>query len=319
MSTRSRDPYDVLGVARNASQEDIRRAYRRLARTNHPDVNREPGADDRFKEISAAYDTLGDPEKRSAYDRYGPDWRMAQEAARAGARTRRRTTHRGGGGTTTEEIPFEDVEDLFGRGGGAGGGFGDIFGDLFRGGRGGFSMGGGDTEAVLELSLEEAARGGRRRVSIDGREVEIEIPAGVADGEVVRIAGQGAQGARGGRTGDLLLRVRLRPHPRFRFEGRDLHTDLDVSPADAALGATLEVPTLEGTARVKVPPGSSSGRRLRLRGKGLPNPGGTPGDLYATVRIVVPREPTDEEREAYERLREVSSRPRRRRPSRAAS
>jgi curved DNA-binding protein len=304
MSTRSRDPYEVLGVARDASEEDIRRAYRRLARTHHPDVSKEADAESRFKDISEAYDVLRDSDKRAAYDRFGPDWRAAREAGAAGqGRARRRTTRDGGGGFQ-EEVRFEDVEDLFGEGG-----FGDIFGDLFRGGRAGgrgFSMGGADVEAVLELSLEEAARGGRRWITIDERSIEVEIPKGVTDGQRIRLAGQGGPGAGGGPPGDLYLRVRLRPHARFRVEGRDLHVELPVSPADAALGASVEVQTLDGTARVKVPPGSSSGRRLRLRGKGLPNPSGAPGDLYATVRIVVPKELSDDEREAYERLRDVS-------------
>ncbi|HTI32690.1 MAG TPA: DnaJ C-terminal domain-containing protein [Miltoncostaea sp.] len=305
MSTRSRDPYDVLGVARDASQEDVRRAYRRLARSHHPDVSKEPDAETRFKDISEAYDVLRDPERRAAYDRFGPDWRAAQQSGAGAGRRRasRRSTADGGpGGVFEEEVRFEDVEDLFG-----GGGFGDVFGDLFRGrGGGGFSMGGADMEAVRELSLEEAARGGRRRISVDGRGIEIDIPPGVTDGQRIRLAGQGSAGAGGGPAGDLHLRVRLRPHPRFRVDGRDLHVELPVSPADAALGASVEVPTLDGTARVKVPPGSSSGRRLRLRGKGLPNPAGSLGDLYATVRIVVPRRLSDEEREAYERLRQAS-------------
>ena len=305
MSTRSRDPYDVLEVARDASQEDIRRAYRRLARSHHPDVSKEPDAETRFKDISEAYDVLRDPERRAAYDRFGPDWRAAQQSGAGAGRRRasRRSSSDGGpGGVFEEEVRFEDVEDLFG-----GGGFGDVFGDLFRGrGGGGFGMGGEDMEAVLDLSLEEAARGGRRRISLDGRSIEVDIPPGVTDGQRIRLAGQGGGGAGGRPAGDLYLRVRLRPHPRFRVDGRDLHVELPVSPADAALGASLDVPTLDGTARVKVPPGSSSGRRLRLRGKGLPNPSGAPGNLYATVRIVVPRTLSDEEREAYERLRQAS-------------
>ena len=304
MSTRSRDPYDVLGVARDAAQEDIRRAYRRLARSHHPDVSKEPDAETRFKDISEAYDVLRDQERREAYDRFGPDWRAARQAGAGAGRHRasRRSSADGGpGGVFEEEVRFEDVEDLFG-----GGGFGDVFGDLFRGRGCGFSMGGADMEAVLDLSLEEAGRGGRRRISVDGRSIEVDIPPGVTDGQRIRLAGQGGGGAGGRPAGDLYLRVRLRPHPRFRVDGRDLHVELPVSPADAALGASLDVPTLDGTARVKVPPGSSSGRRLRLRGKGLPNPSGPPGDLYATVRIVVPRKPSDEEREAYERLRQAS-------------
>lgn len=316
MSTRSRDPYEILGVPRDASQEDVRRAYRRSARAHHPDVSKEPEAEARFKDISEAYDVLRDPERRAAYDRFGPDWRAARQAGAGAGRRRasRRSSADGGtGGAFEEEVRFEDVEDLF-----DGSGFGDVFGDLFRGGRGGgggFSMGGPDMEAVLELSLEEAGRGGRRRISIDGRSIEVDIPPGVTDGQRIRLAGQGSAGVGGGPAGDLYLRVRLRPHPRFRVDGRDLHVELAVPPADAALGATVEVATLDGTARVRVPPGSSSGRRLRLRGKGLPNPSGGPGDLYAAVRIVVPRVLTDEEREAYEHLRQASRAPAGSRPS----
>jgi len=305
MSTRGRDYYDVLGVSRTASQEEIRRAYRRLARQSHPDVNKEPDAENRFKEISEAYDVLGDAEKRSAYDRFGADWRAAREAgatAAGGGRRRAGGFEDPAGGFRTAD--FEDVDVMFGEGG-----FGDLFGDLFgRGGGGGVAMGGADQEAVLELDLEEAARGGRRRITLErGRTLEVDIPRGVADDQRIRLAGQGGPGIGGGPPGDLYLRMRLRPHPRFRVDGRDLHVTLPVSPADAALGATVQVGTLDSTARVKVPAGSSSGRRLRLRGKGLPNPSGSPGDLYATVQIEVPRHLSDDEREAYERLRRVSS------------
>jgi curved DNA-binding protein len=305
MSTRGRDYYDVLGVSRSASQEEIRRAYRRLARQHHPDVSKEPDAENRFKGISEAYDVLGDAEKRSAYDRFGADWRAAREAGATAAGSGRRPAadfdDRGGG---FREADFEDVDVMFGEGG-----FGDLFGDLFgrRGGPGGVAMGGADQEAALELDLQEAARGGRRRITLDqGRTLEVEIPRGVTDGQRIRLAGQGGSGIGGGPPGDLYLRMRLRPHPRLRVDGRDLHVTLAVSPADAALGATVEVETLDGTARVKVPPGSSSGRRLRLRGKGIPNPSGTPGDLYATVQIEVPRHLSEDEREAYERLRRAS-------------
>jgi len=305
MSTRARDPYEVLGVSRDASQEDVRRAYRRLARKHHPDVSREEGAEARFKDISEAYDVLGDPEKRAAYDRFGPQWREARQAeaaGRAGSRGRP-----GGDGVRVEYgdgVPFEDVEEMFGDGD-----FGDLFGGLFRrrGQGGGVAMGGADHQAVLELSLEEAARGGRRRIDLgNGRSLEVEIPRGVTDGQRIRLAGQGGPGIGGGPPGDLYLEMRLRPHPRFRVEGRDLHVQVPVTPAEAALGATVEVPILDGVARTKVPAGSSSGRRLRLRGKGLPNPSGPPGDLYAEVRIVVPRTLSDEEREAYERLRQAT-------------
>jgi curved DNA-binding protein len=317
MAVGFRDYYETLGVPRDASQDDIRAAYRRLARENHPDVNKDPGAEDRFKEISEAHEVLRDPEKRSKYDRFGENWKAGQDVSDAGGfegfRRRGRPAGGDGGG-------YEDVQFDFGGGGGGGGDFSEFFEGLFGGRAGGraragggggfdgFSMRGSDQEAVLELSLEEAARGGKRRLSLaDGRDFEVDIPRGVRDGQRIRLAGEGSRGPGGGPPGDLLLRVRIRPHPRFRVEGRDLYTDLPVTPWEAALGAEVPVQTLDGTARVKVPPGSSSGRRLRLRGQGLPDPGGRNGDLYAVVQIHVPKRLTSEERELFERLAEVSS------------
>jgi curved DNA-binding protein len=310
----SGDHYQALGVARDASDDDIRRAYRRLARQYHPDVNKEPGAEDRFKEVSEAYDVLRDPEKRAQYDRFGDNWRAAQEAQRQG-RGPRPGGGAGPGGGGFEGFEgfggFDDVRVEFGEGGGIDDILEGLFGRAGRGRRGGafdgFSMRGADTEAQLELSLEEAARGGTRRISIDGREFEVTIPRGVRDGQRIRLAGEGEPGVGGGPTGDLFLRVRIRPHPRFRLDGRDLYTDLPVAPWEAALGASVEVPTLEGTARVKVPPGSSSGRRLRLRGQGFPAGGDNAGDLYAVVKIMVPKKLSREERRLFEELAEVST------------
>jgi curved DNA-binding protein len=302
MAVGSRDHYETLGVSRDASQDEIRAAHARLARKYHPDVNKEPGAEDRFKEISEAYDVLRDPEKRERYDRFGANWRAAGPDA-SGASGFEGSRGRGGGG-------FEDVRVDFGGGDFGGGDFGDIFEGLFggrarRGGGGfggGFSSRGGDREATLELSLQEAARGGRRRISLgDGHEFEVEIPPGVRDGQRIRLSGEGEPGLGGGPAGDLLLRVRVRPDKRFRVDGRDVYTDLPVTPWEAALGATVEVETLDGTAKVKVPPGSSSGRKLRLRGQGL---GG--GDLYAVVQIHVPKRLSSRERELFEQLAEVS-------------
>src|ERR1700750_275538 len=313
MSVGTRDYYDALGVPRDASTEDIRRAYRRLARQYHPDVNKEPGAEDRFKEVSAAYEGLRDPEKREQYDRYGANCRAAQEAERAGRGPRSRPGPGAGFEGFGDGRGYEDVRVEFGEGG-----LDDIFEGLFGGGRGGgrarraagcdgSAMRGADQEAELELTLEEAARGGRRRISLgDGRDFEVEIPPGVRDGRRIRLAGEGAPGAGGGPTGDLFLRVRIRPHPRFRLDGRDLYVDLPVAPWEAALGADVQTPTLDGTARVKVPPGSSSGRRLRLRGQGFPDSAAGTGDLYAVVKIMVPRKPNKKERELFETLAKVS-------------
>ena len=289
MAVGYHDYYETLGVPRDASQDDIRAAHRRLARRYHPDVNKEPGAEDRFKEVSEAYEVLRDPEKRERYDRLGANWRAGQDVSGDSGFEGFRGA--GGGG-------FEDVFDF----GGGADDFSDFFEGLFgRRGGAGFAARGADQEAVLELSLEEAARGGRRRLSLDGRDFEVEIPPGVRDGQRIRLAGEGSRGRGGGPTGDLFLRVRLRPDERFRVEGRDVYTDVAVTPWEAALGATVDVPTLLGTAQVKVPPGSSSGRRLRLRGEGL---GG--GDLYAVVQLHVPKRLSPQERELFERLAEVS-------------
>jgi curved DNA-binding protein len=294
-----RDYYEILGVSRDADQEEIRRTYRRLARQYHPDVNREPGAEDRFKEISEAYEVLRDPEKRERYDRLGANWQAGEDVT-AGA----------------------GFDDIFG---GGFGGFGDAggtrvefgtgeFSDFFEsmfGRRGTSRTGagggrGGDQEAVIELTLEEAAIGGERRITLgDGREYRVNIPAGVRDGQRIRLAGEGSRGRGDGPPGDLYLRVNLRPHKLFRLEGRNVHVDLPLAPWEAALGATVEVPTLRGNARVKVPAGSSCGRRLRVRGEGMPGKRGN-GDLYANVRIEVPSKPNEKERSLFRQLAEAS-------------
>ena len=301
MPVAYQDYYEALEVPRDASQDEIRQAYRRLARRYHPDVNKEPGAEDRFKQISEAYEVLRDPEKRERYDRLGSNWRAGQDVSGAAGFGEGFDTGNG----------FDNVRVEFGSGD-----FSDFFEGIFgrrrsgagRAGFEGFSMRGGDHEAVLDLGLEEAASGGKRWLSLgDGRSVEVDIPRGVRDGERIRVPGQGAQGVGGGSAGDLYLRIRLRPHPRFRVEGRDLYVDLAVSPWEAALGAEVPVPTLEGSARVKVPAGSSSGRRLRLRGQGMPGSrGASAGDLYAVVTIKVPRKLSRKERELFERLASTS-------------
>jgi curved DNA-binding protein len=312
MAVAFRDYYEVLGVPRDASAEDIRRAYRKLAREYHPDVNKDPGAEDRFKEVSEAYEVLRDPEKRERYDRLGANWKAGDDVSGASGFS-------GFGGPNGD---FGDVRVEFG----TGGDFSDFFEGLFGRGGGpgartgrrtagfggfegfeGFQARGGDLETELELTLEEAARGGRRRISLgDGRDYEVNIPPGVRDGQRIRLAGEGGRGAGGGPSGDLFLRVRIRPHPRFRLEGRDLYVDLPITPWEGVLGASVEVPTLEGKKRVKVPSGSSTGRKLRLRGEGFPGPRGGRGDLYAVLKVEVPKKPTPEERELFERLSQVS-------------
>jgi curved DNA-binding protein len=283
MAVGYQDYYEALGVPRDASEEDIRRAYRKLARENHPDVNKDPGAEDRFKEVSEAYEVLRDADKRERYDRLGSNWRNGQDVSGAAGFDPRDF---GGGFGDGVRVEYGGGED-----------FSDLFEGLFGGGRRGRRGGGGfdgfsmDQEAVLELTLPEAARGGPRRLSLgDGREFEVQIPPGVRDGQVIRLPGEG-----------LRLRVRLRGDKRFRLKGDDVETDVPVAPWEAALGATVSVRTLDGSARLKIPAGSSSGRRLRLRGAGL---GG--GDLYAVVKIVVPKKLTKKERDLFQKLAETS-------------
>ena len=299
MAVAFRDYYEVLGVPRDADTEDIRRAYRKLARENHPDINKDPEAEDRFKEISEAYEVLRDEERRRQYDRVRRQSRNGQDMSGAA----------GFGGAPGHG--FRDVDVEFGDSS-----FSDFFESMFGARRSpfgdaafeDFAARGGDHEAVLELSLEEAAAGGRRKISLgDGRDYEVEVPPGVTDGQRIRLAGQGGAGLGRGPAGDLFLRVRLKPHPWFEVDGRDIRTTLPVTPWEAALGAEVEVPTLTGTARVKVPKGSSSGRSLRLRGQGLPGPRDEQGDLYAEIRIHVPRRLSSREQELFEQLAEVST------------
>jgi curved DNA-binding protein len=309
-----RDFYQLLGVPRTASQDEIQRAYRKLARTYHPDVNKDPAAEERFKDISEAYDVLSDPQTRRRYDAFGPDfrqvpddvdpetWRRAQAGARAGARA--------GSGAGSGRAGPGAGGFSFGSGGDVD--LDDLLGGLFggRAGRGWGPVPGADQEAEIQLSVEEAYRGGRRSVTLSGpdgqRTLDVTIPAGVTDGQRIRLAGQGGHGSDGARPGDLYLRVQIAPHPNYRLEGRDLHVELRLAPWEAALGTTVAVPTPAGEAKVKVPAGTSSGRRLRLRDRGLPNPRGKPGDLLAEARIMVPPRPKKTERELFEQLAAVS-------------
>ena len=324
MTSPTEDFYQVLGVPRGASQEEIQRAYRRLARTYHPDVNKDPAAEDQFKQVSEAYSVLSDPETRRRYDAFGPEFRQVPEGVDPEtwyrARARAAAGARGGGRTPGGAGGFADLEDegvWFGSGGTGDVDIEDLFGGLF-GGRGPgrarrarAPIRGADQEAELVLTVEEAYRGGRRSITLPGldgpRTLEVTIPAGVTDGQRIRLAGQGGQGIGGAEAGDLYLVVRLAPHPRYRVEGRDLFVDLPLAPWEAALGTTVPLDTPGGEAKVTVPPGTSSNRRLRLRGRGLPNPRGRPGDLYAVAKIMVPPRLTDEERRLFGELARVSS------------
>lgn len=312
-----KDYYEILGVPRDASSDDVQKAYRKLARKLHPDVNKEPGAEDRFKELGEAYEVLKDKEKRAKYDRFGAAWQQAQQ--RTGGRRPGWENVRGeygpgfdfDFGSVGGDDPFAHLfEQLFGGAGGArGGGF------RTAGGPRGVprARAGGNVEAEIELTLEEAARGGKRQITLqdpatgETNTLEVNIPAGIRPGQRLRLGGKGGTGMGGGPAGDLLLKIGVARHPRFRLEGSDLHVEVPVAPWTAALGGEASVPTLDGSQRVKVPAGTSSGRRIRLAGKGFPAGGGKPaGDLYAELTIAVPKTLSDRERELYEELAKIS-------------
>jgi curved DNA-binding protein len=311
------DFYEALGVSRGADKSEIQRAYRRLARENHPDVNKDPGAEARFKEISEAYDVLSDPEQRKRYDAFGEDFRRVppdmdaetyrhQQRAYAGAGAGGPTGGRGswsGGAGSPGGARFDfgediDLEDLLG----------GMFGSRDRTGWG--PIPGADHETEVVVSLEEAYNGARRSLTINGsdgpRTLDVTIPAGVVDGQRIRLRGQGGRGTGGSDAGDLYLVVRIAPHPRYRVNGRDLEVLLPLTPWEAALGATVSIDTPGGSANVSVPAGTSSGRRLRLRGRGLPSRKGKPGDLYAEAQIKVPSSLSQKERRLFEELRDTS-------------
>jgi len=316
-----KDYYKLLGVARTANQDEIKRAYRKLARKYHPDVSKEANAEDKFKEVQEAYEVLKDPEKRAAYDQLGSNWRQGQQF-------------------TPPPDWGNGFEFSFGRGGGRasgmGGedeqGFSDFFSSLFGarspfgqrtgGPRGGFASAGENHSAKIQIDLEDAFKGGAHtielqsphlgddgRVAVRPRTLKVTIPKGVIDGQQIRLAGQGSAGSGGGPAGDLYLEIGFRPHRLFQVEGRDITLKLPIAPWEAALGATIQVPTLAGPVDMRIPAGARTDQRLRLKGRGLPGP--TPGDQYVVLKIQTPTADTTQAREFYERMqRELSFDPR---------
>jgi len=298
-----KDYYKILGVPKNASEKEIKAAYRRLARKHHPDVN--PGnkeAEARFKEVGEAYQVLSDKEKRGRYDQLGANWAAYGRPPQGGP----------AGGV---RIEFEDL--------GGAGGFSEFFRTFFGGGSSGFGGGSGfggaegfgadeafqpaaDAEADVDLTLSEVLRGTTREVAVSGsrRRVEVKIPPGVRDGSRVRVAGEGGRGS-GGRRGDLYLRVRVAPDPTFERRGDDLQTTIKVPLSAAVLGGEAQVTTLEGSVGIKIPPGTPAGQVFRLRGHGLPRLGepGARGDLLATLAVELPRTLTPRQKELFEELR----------------
>ncbi len=296
-----KDYYETLGVARDATQDQIKQAYRKLARKYHPDVSKEKDAEGRFKEINEANEVLKDPEKRVAYDQMGSQWKAGQEfqpPPNWDAGFEFRGGDFGGGAEGVDASDF--FEALFGRRGRAGA----------AGSRRTAGLHGEDHHAKVLIDLEDSYHGTERsislrapavgsdgRVTVQERKLDVHIPKGIRPGQHLRLAGQGGPGSGGAPAGDLYLEIEFKPHPRFRVDGSDVYVDLPLAPWEAALGATVEAPTPEGPVQLSVPQGSAAGRKLRLKGRGLP--GRSPGDLYAVLAIALPPADTEKAREAY--------------------
>ncbi|HXA08550.1 MAG TPA: J domain-containing protein [Chthoniobacterales bacterium] len=314
MAVQFRDYYETLGVSKAAGADEIKSAFRKLARQHHPDMAKpkeKAAAEEKFKQINEAYEVLSDPEKREKYDQLGADWNQPGGFqpppgwGRGGA----------GGGFRRAAGDNGGVEFEFG-----GTGFSDFFEAFFGGGRGESAFGGGfgrrpataergqDVEADIMVTLEEALHGSTRQVSLrrGGSEkvetYQVKIPRGVHEGQRIRLAGQGEAGARGGTHGDLFLRVRIARHPDFAVEGSDLIHEVTLEPWLAVLGTEIEVSTLEGDRRLKIPPGTQSGQRFRLRGRGLPTVAGARGNLYVVTQIAIPKKLSETERKLWEQL-----------------
>ncbi|HEY6203216.1 MAG TPA: DnaJ C-terminal domain-containing protein [Candidatus Limnocylindria bacterium] len=307
MPVEYKDYYKTLGVSKNASAEEIKKAYRKAARQHHPDINKKPEAEKRFKEINEANEVLSDPEKRKRYDTVGPEWERFRQGGQ----------QPGGFQWVYTGQPGQDPFN-----GGEAGGFSDFFRTLFGEGQTDFDAGtlfgrpstrrrravaGTDVESEVEVTLAEAYKGTERSVEMrlpDGatRRLSVKIPAGVKDGQRIRLAGQGAPGSAGGPSGDLFLRVRVRPHPVFERDGEDLRLVLPVALHEALLGAEVTVPTLKGRVSLRIPPETQNGRTIRLAGQGMPRATGGHGDLYLTVKVVLPTKLTDKERELVTEL-----------------
>jgi curved DNA-binding protein len=316
MAVQFRDYYETLGVSKTASEDEIKSAFRKLARKYHPDVAKDKkAAEEKFKQINEAYEVLSDPEKRRKYDQSGENWNQPggfQPPPQWGVGQP--------GGFRWGSGENGGVEFEFG-----GTGFSDFFETFFGGGRGRSAFGGcgqrgtmaergSDVEADIMVTLEEALHGSRRQVSLrrggskKTETYQVKIPRGVREGQRIRLAGQGEAGEGGGKSGDLFLRVRLARHPDFSVEGTDLVHEVKIAPWQAALGDQLIVPTLEGNARLKLPPGTQGGQRFRLRERGLPGVSGQRGDLYVVAQISVPKKLSEREREIWNQLAHLHGR-----------
>ena len=320
MPVEFKDYYATLGVPRTASDQDIKKSFRKLAREFHPDVAKDKKtAEEKFKEINEAYEVLSDPDKRKKYDQYGSTWKEGggyqpppgwQDARSAGG-AQSQEFHFGGTG-------FSDFfEQLFGRSGGGGFGFGGRDFEAAESAQPRGPARGYDIEGDILVTLDEAMRGSVRSISLErvnpktgqteAQTFKVRVPIGVKEGQTIRIPGKGGDGANGGTSGDLFLHVRYAAHPDFRARGSDLHYDLDLAPWEAVLGTTVSVPTLESPVKVRIPAGTNNGCQLRVRGRGLPRGrDGERGDLYVVVNVQLPPQLSDEERELWEKLGRVS-------------
>ncbi len=306
MSLKFQDYYETLGVAKTATQDEIQRAYRKLAKQHHPDTNKSPDAEKKIKQINEAYEVLKDPDKRQQYDELGADYKNGQEfRPPPGFDGFGRGSAGGAGGFRMESGDFSDFFEAF---------FGQQkrgFGDNQRAAR---PARGEDVQTQISISVEDAYHGSQREIALqtgDGQRktLTVKIPPGAGDGSVIRLAGQGGPGVHGGAAGDLLLKVRVAPHPRFEIDGQNLTCDVKIAPWEAALGAKVDLPLFGENVSLTIPAGAQSGQKLRLRGKGLPAKGrtGEPGDLYARLLIAVPRALTDEERELLEKWKAITT------------
>ena len=294
-----KDYYNTLGVSRSASSEEIQKAYWKLARQYHPDVNKSSSSEDKFKEINEAYEVLRDPQKRAKYDALGNAWQTSYESGSS-------SSNHGNGWESYSYGRYDNFSDFLD----------ELFGKGFRPRDSHFSdeewfVPGEDIEAHVEITLEDAAMGGYRQMTYQephtgrSRTIKLNLPKGLLPGQRIRVSGKGLKGMGGAPNGDLYLIVNILPHPTFRLEGCDLHIVLPVASWEAALGNTVSIPTLNDTVKVKIPAGSSSGRKIRLRGKGFPSIYRT-GDLYAEIKIIVPDQLSAEEKRLYKRLAEIS-------------
>ena len=306
-----RDPYEVLGLAKSASAAEIKSAYRRLAKKFHPDQSKEPKAKDKFAEIGSAYEVIGDEKKRAAFDRgeIDAEGKPRHPGFEGFTSSTRRSRSSAAGGPEFHHFDFDFGGDELNRGGASAGIDPDIIAELFGtrpGGRSRAPQRGEDVAVVATVPLAVAATGGSARVILPtGKTLDVAIPVGVEEGKQIRLRGQGQPGARGGSAGDALVTVHYAPHPLFKVEGRDLRLDLPITLYEAVLGGKVRAPTLAGEVELAIPAGASSGRVLRLRGKGLPAVGETAqGDLLATLRIVLPSDPDPELAGLMRRMRD---------------